>query len=209
MALLLRAFAFFLMVLASGPACAGSDMVDPQPGTEYTPIVPPVPVAPGKPEIVEVFNFKCPHCYDLHPHVQAWLKKNPDRYQYRSLPVYWGRQTDLPLRAAFAADFLGRGPQMKDAIFKAQFDNNLNIENIHEMGFIAEEAGLDVENFKNQLQSFGVSSKVNQALSLQKAFGVNSTPTLVVNGKYQVSFGTHAKGDPKRLFAIIEALAQR
>ncbi|MBF0108840.1 MAG: thiol:disulfide interchange protein DsbA/DsbL [Magnetococcales bacterium] len=178
-------------------------------GVDYTAIVPPVPVPTGKPEIVEVFNFKCPHCYDLHPHLEAWLKNNGDRYQYRSLPVYWGRQTDLPLRSFFAAEFLGRGPQMKTAIFKAHFDNNLNIENINELGFIAEEAGLDPEKFKSQLQSFGVSTRVSQALSLQKAYGVTGTPALVVNGKYQVSFGQHAKGDPKRLIAIVEALAAR
>ncbi|MBF0420628.1 MAG: DsbA family protein [Magnetococcales bacterium] len=122
---------------------------------------------------------------------------------------YGARFVQLPLRAFFAAEFLGRGPQMKHAIFKAQFDNNLNIENVHELEFVAEEAGVDLEKFKNQLQSFGVSTRVSQALSLQKAYGVNGTPTMVVNGKYQVSFGQHAKGDPKRLIAIVEALAAR
>ncbi|MBF0630168.1 MAG: thiol:disulfide interchange protein DsbA/DsbL [Magnetococcales bacterium] len=207
MALLRQTIALFLLSLFLTIAPLQAETFTPQPGTDYAPIVPPVPVPAGKPEIVEVFNFKCPHCYDLHPHLEAWLKNNGDRYQYRSMPVYWGRQTDLPLRAFFAAEFLGHGPQMKSAIFKAYFENNLNIEDIHELEYIAEEAGVDAGKFKSQLQSFGVSSKVAQALSLQKAYGVNGTPTLVVNGKYQVSFGHHAKGDPKRLVAIIEALA--
>ncbi|MEO5330304.1 MAG: thiol:disulfide interchange protein DsbA/DsbL [Magnetococcus sp. THC-1_WYH] len=207
MACLKRTLIFLCMVFSITVSHVDAAAIDPQPVVDYTPIVPPVPVPVGKPEVVEVFNFKCPHCYDLHPHIVAWLKSNGDRYQYRSLPVYWGRQTDMPLRAFFAAEFLGRGPQMKDALFKAHFDNNLNIENINEIGFIAEEAGLDAEKFKSQLQSFGVSTKVTQALSLQKAYGVTGTPTMVVNGKYQVSFGHHAKGDPKRFLAIIEALA--
>lgn len=207
MALLLRTIIFCFMVFGLNISQGGAATVDLKPDIDYTLIVPPVPVPVGKPEVVEVFNFKCPHCYDLHPHVEAWLKSNGDHYQYRSLPVYWGRQTDMPLRAFFAAEFMGRGPQMKDGIFKANFDNNLNIENISDIGSIAEEAGLDVEKFKSQLQSFGVSTKVTQALSLQKAYGVTGTPTMVVNGKYQVSFGHHAKGDPKRFFAIIEALA--
>ncbi|HIJ83528.1 MAG: DSBA oxidoreductase [Magnetococcales bacterium] len=209
MASMLRTIALLFMALTLGVAQAGAETVNPQPGIDYAPIVPPVPSPAGKPEVVEVFNFKCPHCFDLHSHIEAWLKNNGDRYQYRSLPVFWGRQTDLPLRLFFAAEFLGHGPQMKGAIFKAQFVTNMNIENINEVGFIAEDAGLDPEKLKAQLQSFGVSTKVSQALSLQKAYGVTGTPTLVVNGKYLVSFGSHAKGDAKRLLAIVEALASR
>lgn len=210
MALLLRTITLVLFVLTATMAQAAEpEAFEPKEGVDYTSITTPVPTPAGKPEIVEVFNFKCPHCYDLHPHLEAWQKASGDRYQYRSLPVYWGRQTDLPLRAFFAAEFLGRGPQMKHAIFKAQFENNLNIENIHELEFVAEEAGVDLEKFKGQLQSFGVSTRVSQALGMQKAYGAASTPTMVVNGKYLVSFGHHAKGDPKRLIAIVEALTTR
>ena len=60
---------------------------------------------------------------------------------------------------------------------------------------------------KNFLNSFGVSAKIAQSKVQQRVFGVHSTPTLVINGKYRVSFGKHAKGDPLKLFEIVETLA--
>ncbi|MBF0379551.1 MAG: thiol:disulfide interchange protein DsbA/DsbL [Magnetococcales bacterium] len=177
--------------------------------THYDMIIPPVPQSGGKPTIVEVFNFKCPHCYTLHHQMGKWTAINSSRYNIQSLPIFWGKQTDMPLRAYFAAEFLGKGDEMKSAIFKAHFDNSVNIENIDEIGFLAEEVGLDPEQFKSYLGSFGVSTKLAQGNEQQHDFGVNSTPTLVVNGKYRVSFGKHADGDTKKLFKIVETLAAK
>ncbi|MBF0420665.1 MAG: hypothetical protein HQL78_10935, partial [Magnetococcales bacterium] len=75
MALLLRAFALVLFVLTFGSAQAAEpEAFVPKEGIDYATIANPVPAPAGKPEIVEVFNFKCPHCYDLHPHLEAWQK---------------------------------------------------------------------------------------------------------------------------------------
>ncbi len=177
--------------------------------THYDLITPPVPHSGKMPTVVEVFNFKCSHCYRLHPHMAAWSKLNGENYDIASLPIYWGKQTDLPLRAYYAAEFLGKGEEMKAAIFKAQFENSVNIESTDEIGFLAEEVGLNPEKFKSFLNSFGVSAKINQAKGQQRRFGVHSTPTLVINGKYRVSYGKHANGDPQKLFNIVESLASR
>ncbi|MBF0358750.1 MAG: thiol:disulfide interchange protein DsbA/DsbL [Magnetococcales bacterium] len=176
-------------------------------GADYDPITPPVPQTGDKPAVVEVFNFKCPHCFTLHPYMDSWSEKNHDKYDIASIPVFWGKQTDMPVRAFYAAEFLGKGALMKDAIFKANFEHSVNIESADELGFLAEEAGLNPEKFKSYLNSFGVSAKIAQAKVEQRKYGVHSTPTLVVNGKYRVSFGKHANGDHIRLFKIVETLA--
>ena len=45
-------------------------------GLNYTPIVPaqPTSVGPDKIEVVEVFWYGCPHCFDLEPFIQSWLQ---------------------------------------------------------------------------------------------------------------------------------------
>jgi protein dithiol oxidoreductase (disulfide-forming) len=176
-------------------------------GTHYETITPPVPQTGNKWTVVEVFNFKCPHCFTLHPHLEKWSRANQTKYATKSLPIYWGNQTAMPIRAYYAAEFLGKGPEMKGAIFKANFKDSVNIESADELGFLAEDIGLDQEKFKNFLNSFGVSAKIAQSKVQQRVFGVHSTPTLVINGKYRVSFGKHAKGDPLKLFEIVETLA--
>ncbi len=190
-------------------AKAANKAFEPIKGTHYDVLTPPVPRSGTKPEVVEVFNFKCPHCYHLFPKMVAWMKKNGDRYQYKALPIFWGKQTDMPLRAYFAADFLGKGEAMKAAIFDAQFKQGADIENPGDLVFLAEDMGLDGGKFQSYLKSFGVSAKVTQARALQRDFGVHSTPTLVINGQYKITPGKHARGDDQLLFRIIEALASR
>jgi protein dithiol oxidoreductase (disulfide-forming) len=199
--------ALFILAALVLPLGASSQAAALEAETDYDVITPPVPQSGTKGSVVEVFNFKCTHCFKLHPHMDKWSGINKDAYNITSLPIYWGKQTDMPIRAYYAAEFLGKGSEMKDAIFKAHFENAVNIESTDELGFLAEEIGLNPEKFKSFLNSFGVSAKIAQAKVQQRVFGVHSTPTLVVNGKYRVSFGKHVKGDPKKLFNIVETLA--
>ena len=184
------------------------------PEIHYERVIPPVPRSGNKSEVVEVFNFKCPHCFTLSPYMAAWAEKNKHRFTYKALPVYWGRQTDIPLRAYFVAEYSGKGEAMKAAIFKAHFNNTANIENVDEMGFIAEAIGLDATQFRDHMESMGVLTQLKRAAALQDTFGVFSTPTIVINGTYRVSPGKHARdahGEVSydRLFEIIEILANR
>lgn len=182
------------------------------PGVHYDRITPPIVRSGTKPEIVEVFNFKCPHCFKLSPRLSAWLAKNKGRFTYKALPVYWGKQTDTPLRAFFAAEFLGKGEAMKQAIFQAHFGKSADIDNVEEIIFLAESVGLKAGPFRDYLTSFGVSAKMAQAKAWQSTFRTSSTPTLILNGTYRISPGKHAsnaqkKVDYARLFKIIETLA--
>ncbi|MEO5339287.1 MAG: thiol:disulfide interchange protein DsbA/DsbL [Magnetococcus sp. MYC-9] len=216
---LLPRWALIVLLLTGGLQQAGADSSRPtapplQAGVHYELIGPEVPHTGSKPEVVEIFNFKCPHCFSLAPHTAAWAEKNKDRFVFKSVPVYWGKQTDIPVRAFFAAEFLGRGEAMKQAILKAHFGNSADIENLEEMVFLAEATGMDAQSFRSHMNSFGVSARITQAKALQQAFRSSSTPTLVVNSTYRVLPGKHAKGtadtvDYEKLFMILETLAAR
>lgn len=202
--------ALFLLIALPGHTMAGAKTL--QPGVHYDLITPPVARSGPLPEVVEVFNFKCPHCFTLSPRMAAWAKKHHGRITYTALPVYWGNQTDMPARALAAAEFLGMGEAMKMAIFKAHFEHTSDIENVDEIIFLAEATGLEPESFHQHLQSFGVLTRMAQTKILQRAFGVRSTPTVVINGMYRVSPGKHArptgeKVDYDLFFRIIETLA--
>ena len=55
------------------------------------------------------------------------------------------------------------------------------------------------------VSSFGVINQVNRADELGRRYRVDSTPTIVVNGKYKT--GVDMAGSYEQLFALIEALA--
>lgn len=196
--------ALWIGILA-GPAVAAEPFV-PRAGEHYELISPPVPVTGSKPEVVEVFNFKCPHCVKLHPAMEEWTKRMQGKYDIQSLPIVFSQQSDQPLRGFYAGQFLGRESDMKHAIFNAHFVDHINIDSPQELAFIAEGMKIDSVAFQNHMNSFGVQSKIAQGKARSQAFGVTSTPTLVVNGRYRVTPGRHDQGSYERLFAIVEAL---
>ena len=61
--------------------------------------------------------------------------------------------------------------------------------------------GVDVKKYQEIEKSFAIVNKVNRAKSLTQAYKIESTPTLIVNGKFAVA----SQGD--RTFQIIDALA--
>ncbi|MBF0153055.1 MAG: thiol:disulfide interchange protein DsbA/DsbL [Magnetococcales bacterium] len=175
-------------------------------GKHYTLIQNSSPAPGNRPQVLEIFNFKCPHCFKLHPVFAAWAEKNQDRFEIRSLPIVWDNQSDLPVRAYFTALLLGKGKEMQHLLFKATFQDSMEIDNPDVIAFLAEEAGLKADPFKSQLTGFGVVAKVSQAKAQARAFGISGTPSVVVNGRYLVQ-GTHAEGDWHRFMAIVETLA--
>ncbi|MBF0612665.1 MAG: thiol:disulfide interchange protein DsbA/DsbL [Magnetococcales bacterium] len=175
-------------------------------GFHYDLIKPPVEMSGSKPEIYEVFNFQCPHCDHLAPIFDKWSQKNKDRFVIKHLPIYWGKQTDTPVRAFFTAEFMGKGEEMRTALFKSHFRDKGNIESRDTMVKLAQEIGLDANQFAANMDSFGVMGKLAQARTLAKAFGVNSTPMVVVNGKFRVN-SEHGSGSWDKMLEIVETLA--
>ena len=201
---------WLFMVLCSFTMLVSGEVVADQweAGTHYTLVAKPQPPGGTKPEILEVFNFKCPHCEKLRPVFAEWAEQNKKNYNIKATPIYWGKQTDKPLKALYAAQYMGKGEEMKHAIFTAFFARKQDIENENILTILAQDIGLDITEFRNNMKSFGVLAKVGQGSRLASALGVHSTPTIVVNRTYQVTLN-HAEGNEKRFFTIIEDLAHR
>src|SRR3974377_689799 len=57
-------------------------------GRDYVRLKYPQPVETGKKiEVIEFFSYGCPHCSDLEPYLQPWLKTLPADVQFRRVPV--------------------------------------------------------------------------------------------------------------------------
>lgn len=204
-----RAFLMAATLLLSLGSLQADEPFEPKPGVHFEPVNPPVPVSGSKPEVVEVFNFKCPHCFYLHPHMEKWSAQVKDRYTIKSLPIAFSNQSDAPVRAFHAAQFFDREAEMKHALFNAHFVDQVNIDSPQELAFIAEGMKFESAAFQSHMSSFGVGGKIAQGQALAQAFGISGTPTVVVNGRYKVIPGKHDQGDYQKFFQIVEALAAK
>jgi thiol:disulfide interchange protein DsbA len=159
----------------------------------------------GKSHVAEVFNFKCPHCYHAHEDISQWAEKNKADVGFRIIPVFWGKQTDLPLRAFYAGERLGKTHAMKTVIFKAQFEDKLNIENEKELAFIMEDIGLDPKEVATLMKDPSIETAVKDGMAWADRHGVKRTPTLVVNGRYRTNL-TMAGETWADVFKVVETL---
>src|SRR6478752_8024853 len=130
--------------------------------------------------LVEYGDFECPYCGQAEPVVRELLRDFGDvRYVWRHLPL-----TDVHPRARMAAEAAeaaadqGAFWEMHDLLLDHQ--DRLGFSDL--VGY-AEQLGLDVERFTNQLQDRAGATRVADDVDSADLSGVSGTPTFFVNGR--------------------------
>ncbi len=159
-------------------------------GRDYEPINPPLPVyaAAGKIEVIEFFNFSCPHCFSLlGPFAQWKHARDTADIEFRRQPVIFRRANGLYAKLFYALEAAGLGEEYYRRVFEAihQEGKLLNSES-QILDWFAEQ-GLEREKMTAIFNSFALRTKVEQAIRGQESYGVNSTPQIIVGGKYRLT----------------------
>jgi thiol:disulfide interchange protein DsbA len=197
-------------------AFAGGAWAQLQPGKDYQLISPAQPTASGsKVEVIEFFNYACPACNSLAPHLRAWLKKKPADVEFRRAPVVF-QDAWLPLTTAYHAfDAMGVVDKLHYEMFSAIHERRT----LETKGLLRDQTplfdwvakqGVDRKQFIDVYNSFGVRSRTNRSIELSGNYQVSSTPTIVVNGKYLVT--PAMAGSYERFFQMVDqtiALARK
>jgi protein dithiol oxidoreductase (disulfide-forming) len=182
-------------------------------GTHYVRLAPPqqTTVPAGKVEVMEVFSYACPACNAFEPVMQALRRGLPPNAQITFLPAAFNPAEDWPMfqRAYFAAAALGIAERTHQAMFDAVWrtgelavvapgTNRLKdpLPSIADAArFYARVAGVNPQQFVAMANSFAIDSKIRAADAQILAMHVDSTPTVIVNGKYRVIRDSLANND--------------
>ena len=160
---------------------------------------------PGQVEVAEFFMYSCIHCFNLEPYVQAWLPNKPAYINFVRVPTTWNETVRLHAQAFYAAAALGKGEEMHEPFFEAMHVDRNYLETQAAMRQFFARFDVSDADFNSVFESFSVRSQVNRADELGRRYAVESTPTIIVAGKY--STGVSEAGSYERLFELIEALA--
>ena len=160
-------------------------------GTDYEVIEGGTPFAPvkGKVEVVEVFGYTCPHCAHFQPTVSAWAKKNAKVVNFIPMAAPFGGSWQPYAQAYYAAQVLGVAEKSHDAMFLAlHTDGTLPLRNAtqEEIAPFYARYGVDATKFAAAYDGAAAAQRMEQAGQFIRRSGVESTPTLVINGKYRV-----------------------
>ena len=172
-------------------------------GKEYFLVEPAQGTSTGdKIEVLEVFSYACPACNQFRPFVDKIKESLPANATMTYLPASFIPAEDWPTfqRGFFAAQALGLVDKTHNAMFDAVWkEGSLKTSDpvthqlVKQMPTIDDVAkfyagyGVKAEDFVGVANSFAVNTKMKRADAQIKAYGVDSTPTVIVNGKYRIT----------------------
>jgi thiol:disulfide interchange protein DsbA len=193
------------------PAVAAAPFVDDGKwveGKNYFRIDPAQPTShPGKIEVTEVFSYGCPACNGFHSTAERIAHSLPSNAVMNYLAASFRPDENWPMyqRAFYTAQALGLVGKTHDAMFDATWKTGeLSTYNLKASGLKPQAAwptiedvakfytrfGVDPQEFIGVANSFSVNTNMKRADDLMKAYGVDSTPTMIVNGKYRFTAGS-------------------
>lgn len=132
-------------------------------------------------ELVEYGDYECPYCGRAYPIIKSIQQELGEdlKFVFRSFPL--PKIHPHAISAAIATEAAGLQDkfwEMHDIVFENQ--KALDAENIF---LLAQAIGLDLEQFKNDIQQKELADRVEQSFESGLRSGVNRTPSFFINGK--------------------------
>jgi len=217
------------------PAATASPVPAPAPWVENrnyflikVPRKPDVPA--GKVEVTEVFSYACPACNSFLPTMQKLQASLPPNAVLDYVPAAFNTAEDWPMfqQAYCTAQALGIADANHVAVFDAVWGSGELAVVDTATGrlkprqptiddaarFYEKHAHVPAAKFVATAKGFQVDTCVRRDEDLVKAYMVDSTPTLIVNGKYRItaqSAGVGAPPDqtPTRIIELVRYLVAR
>lgn len=199
---MIRWFSTLLVsLLLAGPLAAAEYSE----GKQYLRLAKPQPtLASDKIEVVELFWYGCPHCFELEPHIQQWLETKPDDVVFVRMPAILGPRWELLAKGFYTAELLGVEDRLHPALFEALHEKKQKINDEAALQDFFVNHGVSAEDFRNTFGSFAVSVKSNNAKAMTRRYAITGVPTLIVNGKF--STGGRQAGSNANIIKVVDYL---
>jgi protein-disulfide isomerase len=133
----------------------------------------------GNPEgdvtVVEFFDYNCPYCRRVKPHIEALLQEDPNvRLVYREWPIL-GDGSVFAARAALASREQGKYEEFHWALMgmAGRAEEATVIQ-------LAEQVGLDIAQLRRDMDAPEIDAHIAVSMELSRALGFNGTPSFVI-----------------------------
>lgn len=202
-----REFSLLVATAAVG-AAASAQTIDPDFSIEgrFQPVTPPqaTETPKGTIEVVDVFGYRCPHCFNFLPVMERYQQEKPDYVQVRGLPAIFRPSWEAPAQAFYTAKLLGVLDQLHRPIFEALHVARKPMSQDSDWRELFVAHGVSADKFDLTFSSFAVETLMRKSVIMQGRYGITGTPSLVVNGKYRVPAGT--AGTYENIVSVAKAL---
>ena len=140
----------------------------------------------GRVALIEYSDFECPACGQYQPIIKQLQEMFPDDLQivYRHYPLTQiHKYADQAARVAEAAGMQGKFWEMHDKLFENQENWSSLSDPTMEFEQYAEEIGLNIEQFKSDINSDFAKGHVSRDRTSGNKLGLRGTPTFFLQGR--------------------------
>jgi len=202
---LLAAALLLVGISLTGISSAHAELVE---GRDYTVLPHPQPTESGKNiEVLEFFWYGCPHCYDLHPHIKAWLKRMPKDVSFRYVPAIFRPNWIPGLKTFYALEALGERDRLHDKVYEATHLDKVDLTKDEVLFDWIAKQGIDRQKFIDAYNSFSVQNQVARSTQMSKDYNLSGVPTVVVDGRYLTS--GRMGGTPQDTIKTLDELIEK
>lgn len=186
-----RLTTLFITLLVAGLLVLPVHGKSPDEGIDYQVIEPAVPTQSedGRVEVVELFWYGCPHCYNFEPHVNRWKERHGENVHFRYLPAVFNEVWAFHARVFYAAESLDLLEKLHAPFFHAMHAQGRRMTDERSILRFVEQQGVDPESFREAMLSEQVTERVREAIQLTRDYRIEGVPAVVIDGRHLVSPG--------------------
>jgi thiol:disulfide interchange protein DsbA len=156
---------------------------------EYRLIAPQAPATGERIEVVEFFWYGCPYCNQLQTYLESWSKRKPPDVELRRIPAVF-RESWVPYaRVYYTLEALGEVNRLHQIVYRTHHIEHENLSSEERAADWAVRQGIDRATWLAAYNSPGVADKIRKAIADTRAYSIEGTPSLVVDGRYLTSTG--------------------
>jgi thiol:disulfide interchange protein DsbA len=171
--------------LAPALSIAHAQPKTPTPVTDFRDVNPPQPTDSGaKIEVLEFFQYSCPHCYSFTPELEAWRKKRAADIDYKRIPINWDNTTLNHTKIYYTLEQMDLVDKLHEKVFAAFHRDRRRLLDPNEIADFMAANGVDRAQWLSNFNSFAVNTKASRAGQVWRAYKIDGTPAVGIDGRF-------------------------
>lgn len=183
-------------------------------GTHYKALSFPIKTEnPDKIEVLEIFWYGCPHCYEFNNNfLKNWEASLPQDVYFELMPATFKGWVEHA-KVFYAAKFLGLQKEMHQELFDTIQGGQQKYKSVESLKPLFIKRGVESDKFDQLFETGGFRkvSQIDQAVELAEkkidSVGISGVPALIVNGKYKV--GVREAGGLGNMLKVVDFLIEK
>ena len=148
------------------------------------------PVAdPKQVEVVEFFYYGCRWCNAFEPYLAEWRHRKPQDVAFRLQPAIRNTRWITLTKLFYVLEAEGQLARLHERVYQAYHRDERNLADESVLVAWLVEQGLERDRVEKLLSSDAIMAKVHEARETTYDYEVDTTPSIVVAGRYLTTSG--------------------